>query len=123
MNTPDTQKPVMSLEETRRGLNQLAAFFGEDDFSDRDVCLAALHHLEAGRRDRLKAPGELKAGDGDNAQIFCLPFDHSLVGPTETEREIISLFARKFSETQDPLMYAVTQSPILSNPEQKGEQV
>jgi hypothetical protein len=43
--------PVMTLEETKEGLERLARFFGADDYSDRDLMLSALHHLEAGKRD------------------------------------------------------------------------
>jgi hypothetical protein len=55
MNTPDTQKPVMSLDETMEKLqtasNQLSSSPRLLDVEFAELLDVAIHHLEAGKAD------------------------------------------------------------------------
>lgn len=142
MTTP-TPTPVMTLEETKDFLkmelleekkveahyNLIPPWQFQHGIHDRQIeksllrqrqLSAALHHLEAGKRGVLKKASELTPEDSA-LPIFCLPLGMVLVGPSDSEKAIIELYAKHRQQTQDPWMIGVTSSPQPSQQEGQHE--
>jgi hypothetical protein len=93
MNTPDTQKPVMSLEDTMTLLRGFTVFSTQEVHALE----SALHHLEAGKRV------ECSCDIVNNYAHFAL--GGAFLG-----------------ELEDAVKFCPWCGGTLSNPEQKGEQ-